>query len=349
MGVCVAALVGFVVTMVHNNLPWEPDQSVREHYLAVGRSYSQGFTVGFFLCFSLSVLAISVAALGRSGPARQWLDPGQTTADPRRSSRRPESRWPPFPVSNLQCIDRRRWRPRRRSCRSCSQHTAEAAMVTGRERYSPSGCGPSVVELASGTAPADGSGSAAYPRRPCPDDLGEEERRDIQIFRQASASVVYITTVALRRDFFFDVFQIPQGSGTGLLLGPARSHRDQLPRDRGGSRFSVTLADHSDWEAELVGVAPEKDLAVLRIERRESGMRAADRSGVPTNLLVGQKVLALGNPFGLDQTLTVGVVSALGSRTAIARRPHHPRRDPDRRGDQPRQLGRAAARLRADG
>ena len=62
-GICVAALVGFLITMIQNNLPWEPDQTVREHYLAVGRSYSQGFTVGFFLCFFLSMLAISVAAL----------------------------------------------------------------------------------------------------------------------------------------------------------------------------------------------------------------------------------------------------------------------------------------------
>lgn len=78
LGICVAALVGFLVTMIHNNLPWEPDQSVREHYLAVGRSYSQGFTVGFFLSFSLSVLAISVAALvdhRRKAPRARTADP----------------------------------------------------------------------------------------------------------------------------------------------------------------------------------------------------------------------------------------------------------------------------------
>jgi len=62
-GVCITALVSFVVTIVQNDLPWSPGQSIREHYIAIGESYSQGFTVGFFLCFSLTVLAVSAAAL----------------------------------------------------------------------------------------------------------------------------------------------------------------------------------------------------------------------------------------------------------------------------------------------
>ena len=62
-GLCMVALVGFVVSIVQNNLPWSPDQSARDHYLAVGQSYSQGFTVGFFLCFFLTLIAVSVAAM----------------------------------------------------------------------------------------------------------------------------------------------------------------------------------------------------------------------------------------------------------------------------------------------
>ena len=62
-GICVTSLVSFVVTIVQNDLPWSPGQTIREHYIAVGESYSQGFTVGFFLCFSLIVLAVSAAAL----------------------------------------------------------------------------------------------------------------------------------------------------------------------------------------------------------------------------------------------------------------------------------------------
>ena len=62
-GVCIVAVVGFILTIVQNDLPWHPGQGIREHYVAVGESYSKGFTVGFFLCFSLTVLAISAAAL----------------------------------------------------------------------------------------------------------------------------------------------------------------------------------------------------------------------------------------------------------------------------------------------
>ena len=148
----------------------------------------------------------------------------------------------------------------------------------------PTGIAEKAVSTSRDPAPG-----ATRPLARLPAGLGEEERRDIEVFRSASASVVNITSVALRRDVFFDVFQIPGGSGTGFFW------------DRNG--HIVT-----NWDAELVGVAPEKDLAVLRIRPPRERMVPLNpgRSG---DLLVGQKVLALGNPFGLDQTLTVGVVS----------------------------------------
>jgi S1-C subfamily serine protease len=146
---------------------------------------------------------------------------------------------------------------------------------------------------------------------PLPEGLGEEERRGIEVFRRASASVVYITTTALRRDFFFDIFQIPQGSGTGFFWDREGHVVTNYHVIEGANRFSVTLADRTDWDAELVGVAPEKDLAVLKIDA-PVGRLAPLTAGRSAELMVGQKVLAVGNPFGLDQTLTVGVVSALG-------------------------------------
>jgi S1-C subfamily serine protease len=160
-------------------------------------------------------------------------------------------------------------------------------------------------------AGASAATEAAQRREPLPDDLGPEERRDIGVFRAASESVVYITTVALRRDFFFDVLRIPQGSGTGFFWDREGHIVTNYHVVEGGNRFSVTLADGTDWEGELVGVAPEKDLAVLRIRAPRERLLplTPGRSG---DLLVGQRVLAVGNPFGLDQTLTVGVVSALG-------------------------------------
>jgi S1-C subfamily serine protease len=165
-----------------------------------------------------------------------------------------------------------------------------------------------------GGAALAGPGMVVVPEEvlaPLPEGLGEEERRGIEVFRRASASVVYITTTALRRDFFFDIFQIPQGSGTGFFWDREGHIVTNFHVVEGANRFSVTLADRSDWDAELVGVAPEKDLAVLKIDAPVERL-APLTVGRSTELMVGQKVLAVGNPFGLDQTLTVGVVSALG-------------------------------------
>ncbi len=145
-----------------------------------------------------------------------------------------------------------------------------------------------------------------------PQDLTGEERRDIDVFRRAAASVVFITSIAVQRNLFsFDVMQIPQGTGSGFVWDDAGHIVTNFHVIQQGDRFSVTLADQSEWDAMIVGVAPEKDLAVLRIEAPKEKL-AALPVGRSRDLLVGQRVLAVGNPFGLDHSLTVGVVSALG-------------------------------------
>ena len=147
---------------------------------------------------------------------------------------------------------------------------------------------------------------------PLPEGLSAEEKRDIEVFRRAQPSVVYITSIALRRSIFsFDVQQIPQGTGSGFVWDRRGHVVTNFHVIQEGDAFSVTLADQSEWEAKVAGVAPEKDLAVLKIGT------PADRlvpltPGNSRGLLVGQRVLAVGNPFGLDHSLTVGVVSALG-------------------------------------
>jgi len=152
----------------------------------------------------------------------------------------------------------------------------------------------------------------AIDQTPLSQDLTPEEIRNIEVFRQASSSVVYITSIAYRRDFFsFDLFQIPSGTGSGFVWDREGHIVTNYHVIVDGSAFSVTLADQSEWEAELIGVAPEKDLAVLRIDASRSQLVALSL-GRSQNLVVGQKVLAVGNPFGLDHSLTVGVVSALG-------------------------------------
>jgi len=145
---------------------------------------------------------------------------------------------------------------------------------------------------------------------PLPDGLGEEERRGIEVYRRASGSVVHITTKALQRTFFWDVYEVPQGTGSGFFWDEDGHVVTNFHVVEGASSFTVTMADHSDWPAELIGVAPEKDLAVLRIDAPRDRIVPLSL-GRSDRLLVGQRVLAVGNPFGLDQTLTVGVVSAL--------------------------------------
>ncbi len=147
---------------------------------------------------------------------------------------------------------------------------------------------------------------------PIPAELFPEERRDIEVFRAASASVAYITSVALRRDFFtMNVFEIPQGSGSGFVWDGEGHVVTNFHVIQDASAVRITLADQSEWDARIVGVAPDKDLAVLKVDAPR-GHLVPLPLGSSSRLLVGQRVLAIGNPFGLDHSLTVGVVSALG-------------------------------------
>jgi len=144
-------------------------------------------------------------------------------------------------------------------------------------------------------------------------DLTNEEVLTIDIFKEASPSVVFIiSTQTVSRDrFSLNTFQIPRGAGTGFIYDTeghiVTNHHVAAP----GANWKVTLADHSQWDARLVGFAPDKDLAVLKIDAPESQLKPL-AVGSSKDLQVGQKVFAIGNPFGLDQTLTTGIVSALG-------------------------------------
>jgi S1-C subfamily serine protease len=143
-------------------------------------------------------------------------------------------------------------------------------------------------------------------------ELTAAERSVTALFEEATPSVVYITSVALRRDFFrFNVMEIPSGTGTGFVWDDRGNIVTNFHVIRDAARAEVTLADGSTWEATLVGYAREKDLAVLHIDAPRSRLQSI-RIGTSSDLKVGQSVLAIGNPFGFDQTLTTGIVSALG-------------------------------------
>ena len=127
-----------------------------------------------------------------------------------------------------------------------------------------------------------------------------------------SPAVVYITSVELRRNIFsLNVYEIPRGTGSGFIWDRDGRIVTNYHVIEDASRVEVTLGDGSTWKAEMVGTAPDKDLAVLQISAPPERLHEI-AIGESHGLLVGQKVFAIGNPFGLDQTLTSGIVSALG-------------------------------------
>jgi S1-C subfamily serine protease len=146
-----------------------------------------------------------------------------------------------------------------------------------------------------------------------PDDkLGADEKSTIDVFKQFSRSVVHITSLESRRDrMTLDVSEIPQGTGSGFVWDNAGHVVTNFHVIQHGNRASVTLQDGSTYPATIVGRAPDKDLAVLKIDAPAQKLQPLP-VGSSGNLQVGQKVLAIGNPFGLDQTLTTGVISGLG-------------------------------------
>src|SRR4029450_7832785 len=140
--------------------------------------------------------------------------------------------------------------------------------------------------------------------------LDAEERKTIELFQTASVSVVYITTRVQRMDFWTrNVFEVPQGTGSGFIWDEQGHVVTNYHVVQDADAAKVTLGEQ-DYDASLVGGAPELDLAVLRIRADERLVPL--RIGTSADLQVGQKVYAIGNPFGLDHTLTTGIVSALG-------------------------------------
>lgn len=141
--------------------------------------------------------------------------------------------------------------------------------------------------------------------------LDAQEQNNIAVFRKVSPSVVHITTLAQQRDFFSrNVTEVPSGTGSGFLWDEQGHIVTNYHVIRGADAAKVTLSDQSAFDARLVGVDPDRDLAVLRITAPREKLPPVPM-GSSRDLQVGQTVYAIGNPFGLDQTLTRGIVSAL--------------------------------------
>lgn len=141
--------------------------------------------------------------------------------------------------------------------------------------------------------------------------LEADETHTIQIFQRAAPSVVFIVNSALlRRLFSRNVYEVPQGAGSGFVWSEEGYIVTNFHVVYNADALTVVLADQTEHEARVVGVDPDHDLAVVQIEVAK-GKLSPITIGSSHDLKVGQKVLAIGNPFGLDHTLTTGVVSAL--------------------------------------
>jgi S1-C subfamily serine protease len=156
------------------------------------------------------------------------------------------------------------------------------------------------------------SRSEAEPRAITPrGPLGADELAQVELFKKASPSVVHITSLGVQRDLFsMNMQQVPRGTGTGFVWDSSGHIVTNFHVIQGANGARVTLADQSSHDARLVGAFPDRDLAVLKIEAPREKLPPL-AIGTSRDLLVGQRVYAIGNPFGLDQTLTIGIVSAL--------------------------------------
>ncbi len=158
-----------------------------------------------------------------------------------------------------------------------------------------------------GEAIATSNASEAYE-----ESLNPSERATIALFEKSAPSVCFITTSNLREDLFrLNVTEVPSGSGSGFVWSNEGHIITNFHVIQNADRAKVTLSDGDTYDAELIGYAAEKDLAVLKINAPKKMLRPVPL-GNSQNIRVGQSVYAIGNPFGLDQTLTTGIVSALG-------------------------------------
>mmetsp|Transcript_12743 Transcript_12743/g.32680 ORF Transcript_12743/g.32680 Transcript_12743/m.32680 type:complete len:529 (+) Transcript_12743:123-1709(+) len=176
---------------------------------------------------------------------------------------------------------------------------------------------PAVVETARSAPPQDFMGTSA------PDlsaelaqlDLNVEETATVRLFNANKASVVYITNVGLRQNnITLDVEKVPRGTGSGFVWDDRGHIVTNFHVIQGATDLRVALIDQNVYPARVVNAEPDKDVAVLELEAPEEVIKSLTpvQLGSSARLQVGQQVFAIGNPFGLDHTLTSGIISGLG-------------------------------------
>ncbi len=139
--------------------------------------------------------------------------------------------------------------------------------------------------------------------------LTPEENSNIAIYRTASPATVFISSTVYQRDWFFQVYPVRE-SGSGFLIDDGGRILTNFHVVSGNAKaIEVTLADKSQYTARLLGYDQRNDMALIKVQPR--GKAPFLKPGDSTGLQVGQKVLAIGNPFGLEGTLTTGIISSL--------------------------------------
>lgn len=138
--------------------------------------------------------------------------------------------------------------------------------------------------------------------------VASDEQNNVEIYRLASPGVVHITSTVDVQSFFGAYPQ--QGTGSGSIIDDKGHILTNYHVVRDANNLDVTLSDKSTYKARLVGADPDNDIAVIQIDAPANKLNVM-QLGTSGKLEVGQKVLAIGNPFGLDRTLTTGVISGL--------------------------------------
>jgi S1-C subfamily serine protease len=141
--------------------------------------------------------------------------------------------------------------------------------------------------------------------------LSRDEIENIDIYKKLNAGVVNITTITVAYNWFLEAVPQEGGSGSGSIIDQEGHVLTNYHVVKDADQLSITLADGSDYQGKIVGVDPENDLAVIKFDPAGKKLTIIPL-GSSSELAVGQKVLAIGNPFGLERTLTQGIVSALG-------------------------------------
>jgi S1-C subfamily serine protease len=156
-----------------------------------------------------------------------------------------------------------------------------------------------------------GSASVVTPSAITEPSLATDEQNNIEVYKAASPGVVYIQSTAMARDFFGMFSRPVQGAGSGSVIDEQGDILTNYHVIADAEKLTVSFGSGKAYPAKVVGRDPDTDLAVIKLVETPKESLTIVPMGDSDKLIVGQKVLAIGNPFGLDRTLTTGVISGL--------------------------------------